>query len=194
MARLTTDLLDLTRGRFVGSLTIDCKAIDLHQVAEQTVSELAEAHPDRDIRFLASDDEAGHFRGHWDPDRMAQLVSNLVANAIQHVHDPIVAELKDLGHTVAIEVRNSGELDHGVAAERLFEPFVTSRGKKRRGLGLGLYIVSQVAKAHGGSVAAESVRGSTIFRVTVPREHRVQASVERDRRSSSIRETRSSKS
>jgi signal transduction histidine kinase len=100
---------------------------------------------------------------------MVQLVSNLVANAIQHGRDPIVVEAKDRGDAVVLEVRNAGELEPSVV-QRLFEPFVSSRGSKRRGLGLGLYIVREVAKAHGGRVEAESAPGETIFRVEIPRE------------------------
>jgi len=143
----------------------------------QTVSELCEAHMARDIRCLATEAE-GDFRGNWDAERIGQLVSNLVGNAIQHGHDPIVVEAKDMGATVGIEVRSAGELDERVA-HRLFEPFVSSRGGKRRGLGLGLYIVREVAKAHGGSVLVESGRGSTTFRVELPRGHRARAHAKR---------------
>ena len=92
--------------------------------------------------------------GNWDAERIGQLVSNLVGNAIQHGHDPIVVEAKDMGAVVSLEVRNAGELERRVA-RRLFEPFVSGRGGERRGLGLGLYIVREVARAHGGSVLVE---------------------------------------
>jgi signal transduction histidine kinase len=174
MARMTTDLLDLTRGRFGEGLIIDCKPIDLRRVVSQTVNELSEAHTDRDIRCLATEAK-GEFRGNWDAERIGQLVSNLVGNAIHHGRDPIIVEAKDMGDLVRLEVRNAGELDQSVA-RRLFEPFVTSRVGKRRGLGLGLYIVREVAKAHGGTVLVESGRGSTIFRVELPREHRARVS------------------
>ncbi|MEO9195017.1 MAG: ATP-binding protein [Polyangia bacterium] len=124
------------------------------------------SHPTRNIELRAVGDGSGS----WDADRFAQVVSNLVGNAVQHspVSTPVTVSVIDTGDEVVIEVSN--EHTHAIAAEdlsRIFEPF--RRGKESGGLGLGLYIVKQIAEAHGGSVAAQSHSERTTFCITLPK-------------------------
>jgi len=180
MERMIRDLLDFARGRLGGGLAVIPAPIDARPLINDTVQELAHAHPDRVVRCLASE-SPGDFAVHWDGDRVAQAISNLVSNAIFHGQDPIVVEPMDQGERIAIEVRNRGEISRDVLP-RLFDPFThggTDRRQReaiprpsdrRRGhLGLGLYIVHEIAEAHGGSVSADSVDGQAVFRLVLPR-------------------------
>src|SRR5689334_4875906 len=110
-----------------------------------------------------------NFHVEWDADRISQVITNRVHNALVHGHDPIVGEARDEGEHVSILVRNQGEIPRDVLP-RLFDAFSSDRSEKvNAGLGLGLYIVQQVAQAHGGEVVAESVGGITSVRVRLPR-------------------------
>jgi signal transduction histidine kinase len=99
-----------------------------------------------------------------------------VSNALVHGSDPVIVDLHDLGASVAIDVTNRGELPSDDT--RLFEPFATKARERqghlarRRGpgLGLGLYIVKQIARAHGGGIAATTPgEGWVRFRLSLPR-------------------------
>jgi signal transduction histidine kinase len=179
MERLIDDLLDLARGRLSNGFTIVPARIDVRSMIDNTVDEIAHAHPERDIRSLAGS-APGDFAVTWDGDRVMQAVSNLVSNAIAHGMDPIVVEPQEHADHIVIEVRNRGEVDRAMLAT-LFAPFsgahhdrrqavLPALHDRRRGhLGLGLYIVSEIAKAHGGEVTAHSSGGETAVRLSLPR-------------------------
>lgn len=165
--RMADDLLDFTRGRIGGGVPVHIAAADLAAVIRDVTDEFHEAFPDRDIR---ADVDVDNLRGDWDADRLAQVVSNLIANALEHGDDPIEVSGRADGDQVVLEVRNPGDLASG-SISQIFDPFVslgTTRAG-RRGLGLGLYIVREVARAHGGTVDAGSDDGTTTFRVRLPR-------------------------
>ncbi|HEY6003657.1 MAG TPA: ATP-binding protein, partial [Anaeromyxobacter sp.] len=175
MLEMIGTLLDFTSSRFEGGLPIAPVPADLHEVCRGVVGELQAAEPDRTIEL----DLEGDGRGTWDPARIAQVVSNLVANALQHgsKHAPVrVSVGGDEGHAV-LEVQNQGPAIAPKLLEVMFEPF--SRGSTlrdashARGLGLGLYIVSEIVSAHGGTVAVRSsVARGTSFTVRLPRARR----------------------
>jgi len=169
--RMADDLLDFTRGRIGGGVPLTIKPVDLAGIVNDVVDEFREAFPDREVR---AEPGPGDLDGEWDGDRLAQVVSNLIANALEHGGDPIVVRARPDGDTVTIEVENQGEMPEHLGS-RVFDPFVSLHATRsgRRGLGLGLYIVREIARAHGGSVEAVSSRGATFFRVVLPR--RVQA-------------------
>ncbi|MFY0563611.1 PAS domain-containing sensor histidine kinase [Archangium lansingense] len=171
MARMIGDLLDLTRGRLGGGIPIDPSPCDLGPLGRRVVGELEVAHPTRELRLEAR----GNLQGEWDQDRLAQLLGNLLRNAVDYSPEdtPITLALQDEGEQVRLEVRNQGEpIPTGLLPD-LFEPF--RRGALRgtrptSGLGLGLYIVQQIAVAHGGIVEVRSTReGGTVFTVRLPR-------------------------
>jgi signal transduction histidine kinase len=118
--------------------------------------------------------QTGSLAGTWDADRMAQVFSNLVGNALQHGTDNTVRIDLDGSDPacVTLVVANAGTIPPELVAH-LFDPF---RGGNRQpgrgaGLGLGLYIVQQIAEAHGGEVVVQSGGdGRTEFRVRVPRQ------------------------
>jgi signal transduction histidine kinase len=118
----------------------------------------------------------GDCQGFWDEERMAQVLSNLVANALQHspAGTPVSVRLEGLDSLQRVEVHNTGAPIPDSLRARLFEPFHRSvhiSGKPARGgLGLGLYIVAQIIQAHGGSVEVSSTREEgTSFIVLLPR-------------------------
>ena len=182
MDAMIRDLLDFARGRLGGAFPVVPAAVDVRTLIADTVSEINEASLERSITCLTGPTD-GNFDAEWDPDRIAQALTNLLSNAVAHGNDPIVVELRDEEDSIAIEVRNAGEIP-SAALPTMFAPFSppsTDRrrggarlgaedGERRRGhLGLGLYIVREIAVAHGGHVSAESRDGETIFRLTLPR-------------------------
>jgi len=168
MERMIADLLDFARGHLGGGFTVVPTRFDARTFVSHIVHELAHAHPDRDIRCLA-EEAAGDFSVEWDSDRIAQILANLVGNALVHGSDPVSIRLTDNGGEVAIAVGNHGEIPLDVLPH-LFDPFVSDQPNGgRRGLGLGLYIAQQIARAHGGDVRAASSKGETTFLVRLPR-------------------------
>jgi len=182
MERMIRDLLDFAHGRLGSGLpVVPAPVEDVRQVIAETVHDIAHANPERMLTFQQPN-AAGDFAVRWDGDRISQAVANLVGNAIAHGQDPIVVDAVDEGRQVVVEVRNRGEIPP-VLLPRLFDPFTHFGGERRhdggsttgpdrrRGhLGLGLYIVHEIAAAHGGTVAAESSHGETTFRMSLPRD------------------------
>lgn len=163
--RLIEDLLDVTRSRIGGGLPMMPRPMDLREVVTDVVDEFHEAYPDRDVQ-VESD---GPLRGTWDPDRLAQVVSNLVANALEHGTDPVVVSTAREDDAVVLEVRNRGRLfdDEMLHTFDVLASLSAAR-HGRRGLGLGLYIVREVVRAHGGQMSAESAGDDTTFRIRLP--------------------------
>ncbi|GEJ55541.1 sensor histidine kinase [Anaeromyxobacter diazotrophicus] len=172
MLEMIGTLLDFTNSRFTGTLPIAPVATDLHEVCREVIAELRASAPDHAIELSLERDG----RGTWDPARLAQVVSNLVSNALQHgaSHAPVRVSVRGDEATVVLAVANAGPAIAPELMPVLFEPFCRGSALRdathARGLGLGLYIVSQVVKAHGGSIAVDSTaeRG-TSFTVTLPR-------------------------
>jgi signal transduction histidine kinase len=166
MARLVDDVLDLTRGRLGGGIPVQRVETCLAEVCRRVIGELEIANPERAIRF-ASPEKAPACA---DPERIAQCVSNLVANALAHGRGTIDVRLTLDDDAVRIEVHNEGEPVPPEIVPHLFEPFRRGGAAKQGGLGLGLYIVDQIARAHGGTVRVRStVEDGTTFTLCVPR-------------------------
>lgn len=179
MDSMIRDLLDFARGRLGGGFPIAPTPVDARTLIAETVNEISHAHPERSIA-LGATSPPGDFDVEWDPDRIAQALTNLLSNAVAHGSDPIAVDAKREREWVTIEIRNAGEIP-AAAMPTIFAPFsapVTDRrhangaraADRRRGhLGLGLYIVHEIATAHGGKVVAESHSGETTFRLVLPR-------------------------
>jgi signal transduction histidine kinase len=170
MNEMIATLLDFTRLRFHGSLPVAVEEIDLDELVRGVVAELQAAHRKREIELCAS----GNLRGRWDPGRIAQLLSNLAANALWHGarESPVTVALAGEGEAVRLSVSNRGPVIPPELVERLFEPFqqgAESGGNGRRGLGLGLFIVREIVLAHGGTIDVRSCGDLTTFAVTLPR-------------------------
>jgi PAS domain S-box-containing protein len=167
MARMIDDLLDFARSKLGGAFPIQPRRIDLRQICEQTVEELEFAYT-RQLKLEAR----GDLWGDWDPDRMAQVISNLVGNAVQHSDGEVTISLRGESEFVTLETRNGGPPIPPEVLAHIFEP--GRRGDARAGgLGLGLFIAQQIVLAHGGSIeVTSSESGGTTFTVTLPRKGR----------------------
>jgi signal transduction histidine kinase len=170
MNRMIGDLLDLTRTRFGDRIPVVPAPVDLDPLCRQLIAELEGLSPVGTLRFSAK----GDLRGEWDGDRIAQVLSNLLRNAIQHgrTSAPIALLAEASGHEVVLSVHNEGRAIPERALATIFEPMVRHTGDshKNPGLGLGLYIASQVVLAHGGRIdATSSDADGTTFTVHLPR-------------------------
>jgi len=170
MSRMIEDMIDLARSRLGGGIPLKQGPTDLLALAQRVVGEHRTAFPDRRIELSGE----GNLTGNWDGDRLAQVVSNLVGNALQHGEDHtsvgVLLDGRDPDRVV-ISVDNAGSIRPDLIPH-IFEPF---RGGERghtagEGLGLGLYIVKQIVQAHRGAVEVSCPENRTVFRVTVPRE------------------------
>ncbi len=170
MRRMIDDLLDLTRARLGGGIAVRRDAADLEVPIARAVEECIAAHPDHPIEWQP----AGHFSGQWDADRLAQAAGYLLGNAMRHgtAGEPVVARLDGTSAAhVTFSVANGGRIEAELLP-RIFDPF---RGREERnaraaGLGIGLYIVQQIAIAHGGTIDVVSgVDNRTVFTLCLPR-------------------------
>jgi signal transduction histidine kinase len=164
MHRMIRDVLDLTRQRFHRPMPLNSQPTDLGAICRDIVEEVREANPERNIRV----DERGDLRGQWDSDRLAEVVSNLVSNAIQHGAEgtPVEISLAGDDQEVVLAVRNQGEPIPDDDKAALFEPFQSGSAEPDVGghLGLGLFITREIVAAHGGRIEAASSRdaGTTL--------------------------------
>ncbi len=173
MARMIDQLLDFARLRVGAGIPLQPKRTELQPLVELVIAELSESNPATPIALELE----GDLTGTWDGDRLAQVFSNLVGNAVEHGSEggtvTVRLDGRDPG-ALRASVHNSGVVPPE-RLKRLFEPMngAQHRGEKSQGLGLGLYISQQIARAHGGAITVESLQpGGTTFQVTLPREAR----------------------
>jgi two-component system, sensor histidine kinase and response regulator len=168
MQRMIDELLDFTRTRPDAGMPIQRQATDLARVALVTVDEMRSAWPKRELDVHADEPCVGQ----WDPDRLAQICSNLIANALEHSSPTsrIQVNVQQVPGAAKLTVTNDGDGIPDDILPTLFQPFRRGPSVKStsQGVGLGLYIVEQIARAHGGKVDASSRRGHTEFSVTLP--------------------------
>jgi signal transduction histidine kinase len=172
MARMVGDLLDLTSSRLGTGIAVSPRPMDLAVLCDQVISELEIVHPKAEIRFAPH----GALRGEWDPDRLYQAISNLVANALQHGAEngkvTVVADQRP--EEVRLLVHNEGPPIPERALEKIFDPMVREPARDHRdrhagGLGLGLFIARAVAAAHGGALTVTSTeKDGTTFTLRLP--------------------------
>ncbi len=170
MSRMIEDLLDLARARLAGGIPVRCEPVDLGALVQPLVHEHRAAYPQRRIELVAE----GDLRGHWDPDRLAQAAGNLLSNALQHGAPGEAVRLDSDGseaERVTLEVSNAGTIAPHVI-EHLFDPFHGAQPHvgRQKGLGLGLYIVQQIVRAHHGTIDVACDDGTRVrFRIAMPR-------------------------
>ncbi|WP_444851294.1 PAS domain-containing sensor histidine kinase [Neoaquamicrobium sediminum] len=168
MKNLIDDVLDLTRSRLGGGLPLQIEpGRPLAPTLRQIVDELQVAYPDREIddQFDLSDSVD------CDHGRLGQLLSNLLGNALTHGAEDQPIEIRGTTQDgyFKLWVANGGDPIPPAAMERLFQPFY--RGEVRaslNGLGLGLYIASQIAQAHAGKMSVTSDPDRTVFTLVMP--------------------------
>jgi signal transduction histidine kinase len=169
MGRMIDQLLDFTRIRVGGGLALNRTRFDLEEVCCKVRDELEAAHPDRSIVVEAT----GNVAGEWDHDRLLQVFSNLISNALHHGAGNGVVTVRcdgDGRDGVKVTVHNEGVVPADVLPV-LFEPFRgNTRYQRTRGLGLGLFITQQIVAAHGGTIDVSSGPGAgTVFQIYLPR-------------------------
>jgi signal transduction histidine kinase len=173
MAEMIANLMDLARGKLGGGLPLDAAPVDLTNTFEEVIAELLSAHRaiELDLQLTAP--------VYCDRPRMGQLLSNLVANALTHGdhRSPVRVRARTAGQ-FELAVENGGPQ---IAPERLatlFHPFARGGTSSRHdGLGLGLYIASEIARAHGGTLTASSDASLTTFMLRMPLDQRAGSAV-----------------
>lgn len=168
MQRMVTDLLDSARSRAQSGMPIEKRWVDVAEVARTVLDEIRSARPHHAITL----DVEGSCHGQWDPDRLAQILSNLVGNSIAHgePHCPVDVRLSRADDAVELCVANRGEPIPEEVLTDLGQPFRRAQAARRShdGLGLGLHIVHQIVHAHGGTLTAGSEAGQTRVVVRLP--------------------------
>ncbi|WP_244224972.1 PAS domain-containing protein [Corallococcus sicarius] len=170
-SRMVKDLLDFTQARLGGGIRIERRSADLHELARGVVDEVEAAWPTRELRVLRS----GEGRGQWDPDRLSQVVQNLVTNALKYSPEDTPIQVETLGaeDAVTLSVHNHGTPISSERLDSLFQPLQRGTAevdRAGRSVGLGLYIVRSIVEAHGGHIVVRSTaEEGTTFTVRLAR-------------------------
>jgi PAS domain S-box-containing protein len=170
MSNMVGQLLDLTRTRLAGGILIERRPAGLRTLVAGAIDELQLVYRDRDIRLEAGEE----IDGLWDTDRLAQVVSNLVGNALEHgdPDQPVAVQLSAADDIVRFSVHSFGPPIPPEVLPVIFDPYrrTTVRSKRSKGLGLGLFITQQIVLAHGGRLDCRSTReDGTSLTVLLPR-------------------------
>jgi signal transduction histidine kinase len=169
--RLIEDLLDFTQARLGGRIPVHARRMDFHDLLRSVLAELEPFFPGRIESAL--DAEGAH--GMWDPDRLAQVLENLVINALKYGDNGSVrVSTWSTRDSLVFEVHNHGAPIPPEKVAAIFEPLQRavegSQPNPARSIGMGLFIVKHIVEAHGGSVTVNSTReGGTRFKVQLPR-------------------------
>ncbi|MBS0273457.1 MAG: GAF domain-containing sensor histidine kinase [Proteobacteria bacterium] len=166
MAGLIDNVLDFARARLGGGWTLNLKEEIAEPIIAQVVNEARSALPQRRIELVVD----APLPVVCDRGRISQLLSNLVGNAITHgdASTPVRVSASTKGRTFEISVSNEGTAIPPGDLARLFMPFVRGAHVSEKGLGLGLYIASEIARAHGGALTASSSPAETRFTFRMP--------------------------
>ena len=170
MNEMVEDLLDFTRTRFGDAMPSERMDSDLRTIIHGVVAEVSASHPSGTLQTRIT----GDMRGDWDAARLAQALTNLISNAVQHgENSPIRIAAKATPSTVVISIQNYGPVIPKAKLKTIFSATKQPRqvsGGDRRHLGLGLYIVEKIITAHSGSIKVQSsAKQGTVFTLNLPR-------------------------
>jgi PAS domain S-box-containing protein len=168
LATLIDELLDVSRIT-TGRLQLELEEMSLSSVTREVVGRFEEEISRAGSQVAVHTE--GPATGRWDRVRVEQVITNLLSNAVKYgAGKPIEIRVSASGNVVSLTVR-----DHGIGIDPenhglIFERFGRAvPGRSYGGLGLGLYIVQQIIKAHGGSIRVDSAVGlPTTFTVELP--------------------------
>lgn len=166
MSRLVDHMLDLAAMR-AGTMVLAPRQTDVRAVCNSVVNEIEASQPQGRIEVTSD----GETWGIWDADRLQQVFSNLIGNALQHgTGQAIQVDISGMAQQISVRVKNEGSMSPQAAA-RLFQPFERGEGRgSAHGLGLGLFIAHELVKLHGGTLCMRSEEGETEFEVILPRQ------------------------
>lgn len=177
MQALLDDLTDFNRSRLGLGINVEPTQVDLPSVLADEIDELHAVFPDRQIELEVS----GVLQGMWDGRRLQQLLGNLIVNALKYgaQDTPVRVVVTGDASQVRIDVINRGPVIERATLARIFDPLTRGAGHQDKNdraasLGLGLYIASEIARAHHGEIEARSDETETSFSVTLPRADRTQ--------------------
>jgi signal transduction histidine kinase len=168
MLRMVGDVLDFARGHLGGGIPARPAPADLGGICRVAADEVGAAHPDRQLVVELQ----GDLHARVDRDRVMQAMTNLLSNAIMHGVGPIEVRALEAAdhHSVVTSVTSHGAPIPSDELTRIFDPFArTDAAIGRPGLGLGLYIVQQIALAHGAHCEVASTPDATTFAIRWPR-------------------------
>lgn len=164
MRRIIEDLLDFTRVRDGAMIPVSPAAVCLDDIVLDVLQEIEMAHPDSRVDL----ETQAHVEGAWDADRLRQVLTNLVGNAVTHgAGTPVRVIVQRTNDEASITVHNGGPRIAPEELPHLFDPF-RKGAASRRGLGLGLFIAREIVRAHGGEIAVTSRDDGTSFVVRLP--------------------------
>lgn len=167
MTALISDVLDFARGRLGGGFAVVVTEANLTAVLAQVAGEISAGYPEREIDMQVAIGRPVCV----DSGRIGQMFSNLLGNALSHgaPGEPVRVDASTTGDMFELSVSNAGEQIPPAALSQLFKPFVRGDvSPHQQGLGLGLYIASEIAKAHGGTMTAASSPEETRFTFRMP--------------------------
>lgn len=171
MTAMVDQLLDLTRTRLGTGIPVSRGPAGLQTIVADVLDELRLT-----FRATTFQQHGENVQGSWDSDRLGQAISNLASNAAQYgpPRGTVTVETSRLVRDVSIVVRNEngGAPIPEAQLQTMFDPFKRGDGTGHaKGLGLGLYIVNEIIRGHGGTVVATSDQAGTVFRILLPMEH-----------------------
>ncbi|AKJ00612.1 sensor histidine kinase [Archangium gephyra] len=178
MTRMVRDLLDFTQASMGGGIVLNPQPIDLHELARQVVEEVQFAHPGRTLRLECTGDSEGTL----DADRIAQVLTNLLTNALQYSppDTPVTVSSTSEAGMLQLRVHNLGDPISPEDQQHIFEPLqrgAAEMDSAQRSIGLGLFIVNHLVRAHHGHIQVRSSREEgTTFQVHLPRDARAAGS------------------
>ncbi|MEB0046483.1 MULTISPECIES: HAMP domain-containing sensor histidine kinase [unclassified Pseudomonas] len=172
MAVMVNDLLELVRSRLGKTLPVEPAPMDLAEAAREAVAQARAGHPECLLRLSVE----GDTRGRWDASRLDQMLQNLIGNALQHGSNQceVCLTLQGEPDSVRLTIHNGGAPISDAAIGTIFDPLVRSTdeepGSPSTSLGLGLFIVKEVVKAHQGTIEVRSSEADgTVFTVVLPK-------------------------
>lgn len=175
MSSMIRDLLEYTRTRLGRAIPISPQAVSMEKICRIAYDEIRAAHPERIFRLETS----GALEGQFDSERLQQVLSNLLNNAVRHGsrNEPIVLAARGEADKITVQVKNYGRPIPADQLQVIFNPLVQIPSAlvdedvdPSNSLGLGLYIAHEIVAMHGGMMVAESSdKGGTVFSAHLPR-------------------------